>query len=504
MKNLLFASIFLFASIVYGQYGGDKSNVSGSGGGSPPAVTLNIATASTANANTYVTGSFSPSSGVELYVEVYASGTVDSGTSVTESASETTFALIGTSVAATSVNTLYAYISVGKTTSTTSRTVTFNCPNDAATGAVVAVYQITNMTALGLNGFVQEAVTNNAAASTTPAPAFSSAVLTADPAIAFDGNATNPGGVTAPTSWHTTDSAGYATPTTGFSGSYINSGFTSSTVTWGSTSTAHGDMAVELTSGAGPATPTKTFYPVDSIVTMNGTTTGTASSVDGLNSGTYGKLHSWNNSNAAMTFAASRVSLPASVPVNSCGTWPQGIALQSTAWNDMTTYSYPAMNLGGTAATGTFTGYIEFHTPDQAGAGGLMDRVLAGFESGDYCLIQQQTGSGAGAPCSGYGVEIEGKDPGTVHSAGCVTLTPGTGYWYTCLVDSAGKVCKLKIYDSTFSTQIGSELTLTISTTDTLATIQYGNGEGMSSSTTSYFQYGMVDLTNATYPNIPH
>ena len=472
---------------------------------SAPAVTEDIVTASTTNANSYTTGSFSPASGVLLYVEVYATGTTNPGTSVTESASETTFSLVGTAVSGTSANTLYVYISNGKTTSTTSRTVTFNCPNTAATGAVVGVYSVANMTALGLSAFVQEAVTNNAAASTTPAPSFPSSVLTADPVLAFVGNATNPGGITAPSGWNTTDSYGYATPTAGFSGSYINSGFTSSTVTWGSTSTAHGDMAVELTSGSGPSAATKTFYPVDSVITMNGTATGTASSTTNLNSGTYGKLHSWGTPNAAMTFGASQVALPASVPVNSCGTWPQGMALHSMAWNDTATYVYPGMDISSTSpAKAVFTGYFQFNTPDQGGSGGLMDRVYAGFESGDYCVIQQETGSGAGAPCSGYGVEIEGKDPGTVHSSGCITLTPGTGYWYTFLVDSTDKVCKLQVYNSTFTTQVGSEITLTISTSDTLGAIQYGNGEGASSSTTSYFQYGMVDVTNATYPNIPH
>jgi len=475
----------------------------------PPAITKAIVTASTTNANSYTTGSFSPASGVLLYVEVIASGTTDPGTSVTESASETTFSLIGTAVTASSANTLYAYVSNGKTTSTTSRTVTFNCPNTAATGALVGVYAITNMTALGLSAFVQEAVANNVGASTTPAPVFPSAVLTADPVLAFVGNATNPGGITAPSSWHTTDSYGYATPTTGFSGSYINSGFTGTTVTWGSTSTAHGDFAVELTSGSGPAAATKTFYAVDSIITANGTPVGTTATVANMNAGTYGKLHSWSSSSIGdFSFAASQVALPASVPVNSCGTWPQNMSLQSIAWNDTVTYAYPQMDISSTSpAKAVFTGYFKFNTPDQGGSGGQMDRVYAAFESGDYCVIQQQTGTGAGAPCSGYGVEIEGKNTGaggTVHSSGCVPMTPGTGYWYTFLVDSTDKVCKLQVYDSTFTTQVGSELTLTISTSDTLGVIKYGNGEGASSSTTSYYQYGMVDVTNATYPNIPH
>lgn len=223
-------------------------------GPAPPgaaSVTFAISTASTTNATSYATGSFTPASGDLLQVDVVATGTVDTTPYLVDSTGEiTSFTLAGSSVKASSVDTTYSFFSDSATTSATARTITFNCPAAAASGAVVTVYRVT-LTGGRVGSFAikQVASQSNQAAASTPAPVFGSAVTSANAVIGVVGNATNPATMTPPTGFVEDADNGYATPTTGSETVHSASGFTGTTVTWGSTSaSAFDDFATEIDS----------------------------------------------------------------------------------------------------------------------------------------------------------------------------------------------------------------------------------------------------------------
>lgn len=217
------------------------------------AVTFAISTASTTNANTYATGSFTPAAGDLLVVLVVATGTVGAG-SCTESLGETTFTKITTALKATSADTLYLFISNQPLATAGARTVTYGTASTSASGAVVTVYRLSGQSRFGASAARQSAVQSNQAAAATPAPAFGVAVLTGNPTLGVVGNATNVATMTPPTSWTEDSDNGYATPTTGQESVSRTSGFTGTTVTWGSTSaSAFGDIVVEIDTSSFPA-----------------------------------------------------------------------------------------------------------------------------------------------------------------------------------------------------------------------------------------------------------
>lgn len=213
-------------------------------------VTHRIATASTSNVTSYASGAFTPAAGDLLVAFVVASGTVATGT-MTDSQS-LGFTKITSALKATSVDTVYAFVS-NNLAANSSMTVTFDCTGDAATGAVIFVASVSGMLRVGLNAITQSAIQENQAASGTPAPAFTNAVNTNNPTLGCVGNSSNPAGITPPSSW-TEDAAGdtgYNTPPTGGEYAFRNSGFTGTTITWGSTSaTAFGAIILELDSRA--------------------------------------------------------------------------------------------------------------------------------------------------------------------------------------------------------------------------------------------------------------
>lgn len=124
----------------------------------------------------------------------------------------------------------------------------------ASTGGGLSVYAIRGMAKYGSAAVRQTAVQANHASGAAPAPAFGGAALTTNPIITAVFNATNPGGITAPTSFTRDVNTGYATPTSGFDSAHDNNGITASTITWGSSSgSAFCSLALEL-DGSAPTT----------------------------------------------------------------------------------------------------------------------------------------------------------------------------------------------------------------------------------------------------------
>lgn len=207
-------------------------------------VTFKVNTASTTNASSYASGSFTPVASDLLVVFVHASGTVTDAQML--SSTGILFTQVAAFLDATSVNRVYCYVA-GSLATAVAQTVTWSYTGTAASGAVIQVYAVAGMTRLGTFAVRQSAGQSNQAALGTPAPTFGVAVLTGNPALGAIGNSTNPATLTPPTSWTEGADSGYATPTTGLESVFISSGFTGTTVTWGSTSTtAFGSLIVEL------------------------------------------------------------------------------------------------------------------------------------------------------------------------------------------------------------------------------------------------------------------
>jgi len=207
-----------------------------------------ISTASTSNATSYASGSFTPAAGDLLIATVTASGTIAAGTMTDTQALG--FTRVATALKNTSADTIYVFVAL-HFAAASSMTVTFNCTGDSATGAVIQIVRVSGMSRRGIGAIRQFAVQANQAAGGTPAPAFTAAALTGNPTIGVVGNSTSPATLTAPTGWTELDDTGYATPTTGAEYVTRNSGFTGTTITWGSTSaSAFGDIILELDASA--------------------------------------------------------------------------------------------------------------------------------------------------------------------------------------------------------------------------------------------------------------
>lgn len=206
--------------------------------------------ATTTNATSYTTAAQANTTAGDLVLLfIIVTGDTTSTPTVTESLSETSFVSVpGTPVLkASSADRIYCFISTGflKTTSAT-RTFTISGLVATPTGCIIQGYRIPGMLRTGLMAIRQVASEANKVAG-TPAPTFSAAVLTGNPTFGVVGNATNPAGMTAPTSWTEDADTGYASPITGGETVSRSGGFTGTTVTWGSASaSAFADIIIEL------------------------------------------------------------------------------------------------------------------------------------------------------------------------------------------------------------------------------------------------------------------
>jgi len=193
------------------------------------------------------TAAFTPAAGDLIIVFFAATTTVANNPSCVSSIAGQTFTLINSGLSRASVDTIYCFVA-NQFATAVSQTVTCDTPSDANAGATIYVATAASMSRVGPNAVRQSAFQDNKASASPPTPAFAVAALTANACLGAMMNATNPAGMTPPTSWTegVTDS-GFTTPTTGAEYVFRNSGFTGTTVTWGSNSaTASGSVIIEL------------------------------------------------------------------------------------------------------------------------------------------------------------------------------------------------------------------------------------------------------------------
>lgn len=230
-------------------------------------VTHRNSTASTANASSYASGSFTPAAGELLGVFVTTSATIAGGTMIDSQGLG--FSLVCKALKATSLDTLYFFVA-NKLAAASSMTVTFECTGDAATSANIQVWGISSMTRTGYDAVRQFKVTNNGAAAGTPAATFDASCLTGNPTLGVVGNASNPAAMTPPTNWTEQNDTGIDTPNTGSEYVSRDSGFTGTTITWGGTSaTAFGVIIAEMDTSAVGAEPQ--FKSLGTMATGTGT-----------------------------------------------------------------------------------------------------------------------------------------------------------------------------------------------------------------------------------------
>ena len=222
---------------------GQSSTAAGFSGTST--ITLGVATASTSNANNYTTGSFTPAANDLLVAFVAATDTTAAGT-LENSGTNLGWTRVTTHTWDTGVDTAYLFVA-NALAPATAITCTFRCTGDNATGSVVTVLRVSNMTRAGLSAIFQSAGQSDQAAAGTPAPAFATAAKTWSPIVGLVANSSNPAALTPPSTWSEESDTGYNSPTTGSEVVSKANGFTGTTVTWGSTSaTAFASIIAEL------------------------------------------------------------------------------------------------------------------------------------------------------------------------------------------------------------------------------------------------------------------
>ncbi len=176
-----------------------------------------------------------------------------------------------------------------------------------------------------------------------------------------------------------------------------------------------------------PAGSCPTFFPVDVLLTMNGTSPGTAATASRLAAGTEiaANYLGWSNASPAETFAASKVALPAGISVNRGTSHGCGFATQSLAQNGAASFSTVRMDFPGTAQNVTTSGWVVNLPPNQVSRGGYYDMVLNVGTHVPYTATLQLD-SGVNDPaCPAYCLEIESSGGATIHSMGNTAITPG-------------------------------------------------------------------------------
>lgn len=220
-----------------------------------------VAVADVNDLSTYTSASFTPAAGALLVVGFMGSGVsgVSGSTAVTASANGITFTRIRTATRA-SVDDVHLFVADQLAPASPVAMTVSMAPGAAATGCIGWVHAVVGLTRSGASAVRGSAGAANAAA-VAPTSSLPAAALTANLVATYTWNATNPAGMTPPTSFtEPITDVGYATPVRGGSYAVRASGHTAAAVTWGSASaTASANIAVEFDTSAAPAVPA--FYP---------------------------------------------------------------------------------------------------------------------------------------------------------------------------------------------------------------------------------------------------
>ena len=195
------------------------------------AVTHLTTSSQTTNSTNYNSGSFTPAASSILFAFVAASGTV-AATPYLEASTQDwkRFTLVTSAQWGGGVNSLYAYISNGAVSTASAMALTWDCSQDAATGAIIQIAQVTGMSRTGLSAIRQFAVQQNNAASTTPVCTWSVSSLTLNACIAAVAASSSLPGISPMTNWTEQAETGYATPLAGLEYMTRDSGNVSTTV----------------------------------------------------------------------------------------------------------------------------------------------------------------------------------------------------------------------------------------------------------------------------------
>lgn len=218
--------------------------------------TLGDSLSDTTNTTAYTSNSFTPAAGDLLVLFAHQSGAVSSVFTITDSQSGT-WTKVGNTITRSSTATAGGCWIRDSTVSATAMTVTITY-GTSGTGNIMFVWRIAGMSKTGATAARQTANQNNQASGGTPAPAFAVSADTNNVTLGVVFNATNPAGLTPPTSW--TEPAtpagdiGHGTPAAGGETVNRDSGFTGTTITWGSTSASvFCDFILELDTSSASA-----------------------------------------------------------------------------------------------------------------------------------------------------------------------------------------------------------------------------------------------------------
>jgi len=219
------------------------------------------ATQSGTGGTSYASAAFTPTAGSLLVVFVKGNATRAAG-SLASSVGGKTFTEITNRNYGTA-DRVYAYVA-DQTSDASSQTVTFDCTGDTATGAQIAIYEITGLSKVGTTAILQSAV-NNGASGATPDITFAAAAQTGNPTLYFAAQNAN-AGLTKPTGW--TEDFDTGSATTRIECCHRDSGFTGTNIPNGNTaSAAWGAIGVEVDSSAsGASTGTASITEADDAV----------------------------------------------------------------------------------------------------------------------------------------------------------------------------------------------------------------------------------------------
>jgi hypothetical protein len=193
-------------------------------------VTELVETASTANATSYATASYTPTANRGLLAWVAAYATLDPAPTFTGNGLTWTLEAIRTLGAPAHSICLFSALS-GSSPSTGAGT--FDCAADPATGAVIHVVEIDGC---DLTDFTTQTAVNGGTSGVTPSATFAGSTASNAAVVAYLANTTNPAGVTEPSGFTELMDTGFDTPASGGQMSYAASPGAITTVTWGSNS----------------------------------------------------------------------------------------------------------------------------------------------------------------------------------------------------------------------------------------------------------------------------
>lgn len=262
------------------------------------------------------------------------------------------------------------------------------------------------------------------------------------------------------------------------------------------------------------------FSPVDVLITANGSTAGTAVTTANLaNASTTEIAANYSSVSGAatgMTYAASCVTLPASISVRNGATHPAGFAGQSLALVGTNTFTTSQLDFSGIPVQKivVYNGFICGLPPANAPSGQFYDLTL-GVGTITPISAVLQLNDGTGGPCGQYGMEIEKSGGTTTHSACNTSVTPGSTIYFSMLVNwsntgtcgaQAAPCAAVNLYTSaaTAASQIGSTITIALTAGDQFGGFWFGNNQGASTASTYKFQWLSVDYTNHVWPNVAH